>query len=89
MIPAISLLIFSIVLGFFEGTVKVSTLLLHATGLAILLVSNGIANLPFYTSDSGTWLRAYLTGFLETGVVSILVHVLPFYLTYIIVAKKG
>ena len=83
----ISLLALAIVVGYFEGSAKASWPIVHATALAFLLVSNFIASLSFYTSDSGTWIITYFTGLLATGSASILVHVLPFYLAYLIVAR--
>lgn len=89
MIFAILLFVASIVLGYFEGSAKVSWVVLHCTALAILLVSNGIANLPFFTADSSAWMRTYVTGFFQTGLVSILVHLGPFYITCFIVLKRS
>ena len=82
-------LVFALVVGYFEGLAKASLPVVHATALAILLISNGIAALPYYTTDSGTWIITYFTGLILTGSAYIVFYVVPFYLVYFIARKYG
>ena len=84
----ILLFILAIVVGYFEGLAKASRPVVFATAIAFLLISNGLAAQYYYKKDGGTWIITYLSSLLETGIASILVHVLPFYLVYLIVARK-
>ncbi len=85
----ILLIISAVVVGYIEGSAKASRPVVFTTAIAFLLVSNSIATLPYYTTDNEAWVITYFSCLLETGIPSILVHVLPFYLTCLIVAKKG
>ena len=55
--------------------------------LGILLLSNLWMCMPFFIADPKTWHVTFLTGLAQTGIVSILVHVLPAVLTCFIVTR--
>lgn len=68
----------AVALGFYEGRNRSRTFYVVVSGLAIMGVSNLAANGPFFTDDPNTWARTYGTGLLQTGVLSVVIHLLPF-----------
>jgi hypothetical protein len=53
----------------------------------ILVLSNVWMCMPYFLADPKTWHVTFLTGLAQTGIVSILVHVLPAAITRSIIAK--
>jgi small-conductance mechanosensitive channel len=53
--------------------------------VCIFLLSNYILSLPYFTDDASTWAYTFMTGLILTGLGSILLHVLPAVITYVLV----
>ena len=84
MVIATLIFICAVAIGFLEGRSKPRTLIVVASGIAIMGVSNLAANWPWFTSDPSTWARTYAYGLLQTGVLSFVVHLLPFTIAYLL-----
>ncbi len=82
----IAILIFvgAVALGFFQGRSNASTLVVVVSGLMILAISNLAANWPWFGSDPSTWARTYGYGLVQTGVVSVAIHLVPFIVAYLL-----
>jgi hypothetical protein len=85
---AILILIGAIALGFYEGLRRARLLVVIVSGTAILGVSNLAANWPWFISDPTTWARTYGYGLLQTGIVSVAIHLLPFIIAYLAGARS-
>lgn len=55
--------------------------------VGILVLSNTWLNAPFFGADPRTWHMTFLTGLVQTGVISIVVHVLPACIAYLVVDR--
>jgi uncharacterized membrane protein YadS len=88
MVIATLIFICAVAIGFLEGRSNSRALIVVATGVAILGASNLAANWPWFTSDPSTWARTYGYGLLQTGVVSLAIHLLPFIAAYLLGGKS-
>jgi hypothetical protein len=84
---AILVLMIAVGLGFYEGWCRSRISVVIGSGAAIVAVSNLAATWPSFSSDPSTWARTYCYGFLQTGVVSLLIHLVPFVIAYLFAAR--
>jgi hypothetical protein len=83
-IAGLIILIGAVVLGFYEGWKRPRFLVVILSGTTIMGVSNLAANWRWFVSDASTWAQTYGTGLLQTGVVSLTIHLVPFVIAYLI-----
>ena len=77
-------LIAAFAIGAYEGRSGMRTRVVVATAAAIMGASNLAASWPWFTSDPSTWVQSYTTSLLLTGAASLVFHVLPFTIGYVI-----
>ncbi len=81
---AIAVFLGAVALGFYEGRKKSRMLVVILSGLTVMGVSNLAANWPWFTSDPSTWARTYGYGLLQTGIVSLAIHLAPFIIAHLV-----
>lgn len=78
------LLICAVALGFYQGRSNPRTLIVVASGITMMGVSNLLASWPWFTNDPSTWALTYASGLVQTGAGSFVIHVLPFIIAYLL-----
>ena len=83
MLFAVLLLAAAVAVGTYEGLVRARAATTIVTAAAFLGISNLIASWPWFVADQPhTWARTYLSALVFTGWVSLLIHVVPFWLAW-------
>ena len=83
----VGLLLVAILAGYIEARLGVSRVLPHETALAVFVVSTVVFTVVltgerFAAQEPEAWIAAYLCTLPVVAILSVLIHVLPFYLTY-------
>lgn len=81
---AILILAGAVALGYYEGRKRSRMVVVVLSGATLMGVSNLAANWPWFVSDPSTWARTYGYGLLQTGVLSLAIHLVPFVIAYVI-----
>ena len=85
---AMLLLIGSTLLGYVEMRVGASPVIVAETMLGLFLISTVVFITPALPANPDLWIQTYVNSLPGLAVISVPVHVLPFYFTWAIFATR-
>ena len=89
MVSLVLLFLVAAAVGLYQGRIKATPLTRAVTAVVLLGVSNLLASWPWFIDDPSTWIRTYYTGLFQTGLLSLAVHVVPFFVAYYIARARS